>query len=71
MATAKKYPEFELPALVLETVKEYLGTARMSKLTAAQRTRIAEIMQQAAGAVGKVLEIDVKTIQIIEAARPD
>ena len=30
MATAKKYPEFELPPLLTATIKDYLGPARMA-----------------------------------------
>ncbi len=37
MATAKKYPEFELPPKLLDTTKNYLGTAKKAKLTAQQR----------------------------------
>lgn len=70
MATAKKYPEFELPSKLLETLKTYLGTAKMSKLTANQRSRIAAVMNDAGRDVGAIIDPP-NTISITEADRPD
>lgn len=56
MATAKKYPEFEAPAVVIDAVKGYLGPARMAKLTAHQRARIATMAQETATVLGHILD---------------
>lgn len=56
MATAKKYPEFELPAKLLETIKGYLGTAKMAQLSALQRGQIADAVNSASVTVGHIIE---------------
>lgn len=56
MATAKKYPEFELPPLLTATIKDYLGPARMAKLTASQRGRLAALANQCSVEVGSVID---------------
>lgn len=56
MATAKKYPEFELPTKLLETVKTYLGQAKMAKLSAKQRGKIARLVNNAAADIGPIIE---------------
>ena len=83
MATAKKYPEFELPTLMLETVKKYLGTAKMAQLSAKQRHNVAQAITDVAGDIGEIIaERDpdklvtlpaqgMERIKITEADRPD
>ncbi len=70
MATAKKYPEFELPSKLLEALKGYLGPAKMSQLTANQRSRIASVMNGAGRDVGAIIDPP-QDITITEADRPD
>ena len=72
MATAKKYPEFELPTKLLDTIKDYLGTAKMAKMSAAQRSSIAALVTKLSEGVGRIIDFDPKEpIVITEADRPD
>ena len=56
MATAKKYPEFELPPLLAATIKEYLGPAKMANLTATQRGQLMDGANELASRVGLIIE---------------
>ncbi len=56
MPTAKKYPEFELPPVILEAIKAYLGPARMAKLTASQRGEVAALVQETAEGLGRIID---------------
>lgn len=56
MATAKKYPEFELPPVLLHAIRDYMGPAAMSRLTSEQRGEIATLAQETAGKVGKIVD---------------
>ena len=56
MAKAKKkYPEFELPPLIVNAIQTYLGPTGVGKLTSKQRREITSIAQDAASEIGGVL----------------
>lgn len=53
---AKKRPEFELPAVLIKAIEEYFGQRAINKLSSAQATKIADICNDTAGAIGQIFE---------------
>lgn len=49
-------PEFDLPPLLLEVIKGYIGPRNITKLSAEQRRKISTIANTAASQLGEVLE---------------
>lgn len=54
----KKRPEFELPAVIIEAIQEYLGPAAVNKLTSDQAMELMSTATSCASEVGRVLEGD-------------
>lgn len=52
----KKRPEFELPALLIEAIQDYLGPAEVNKLTSDQAMELMSSATSCASEVGKILE---------------
>lgn len=71
MATAKKYPEFEGPPLLLEAFRKTVGSARMAETTGRQRYLIVQLAQHTAAKLGEILEQPHANIKIESADRPD
>lgn len=55
MATKKKYPEFELPPVIVRAIQDYLGPAAVGKLSSKQRREITSVAQDAASTIGGIL----------------
>ncbi len=51
----KKRPEFELPAVLIEAIQEYLGPAAVNKLTSDQATELMSAANSCAGEVGLII----------------
>lgn len=51
----KKRPEFELPAILIEAVQDYLGPAVVNKLTSEQAKDLMAVANECAAEVGAVL----------------
>ena len=56
MAKKRKYPEFELPKIFIDSVAEYLGPRAINKLTQMQRQEIHDKAQTAAREISKIMD---------------
>jgi hypothetical protein len=56
MTAKKHFTEFELPGVVIGAVSEYIGPAALAKLTAKQRTELADEAHHTAKRIGAILE---------------
>ncbi len=54
----KKRPEFELPAIIIEAISDYLGPTAVNKLRPDQATHLMNVAGYCAGKVGEILETD-------------
>lgn len=49
-------PEFDLPPLIYEVLKGYIGTRRFNKLTTHQRQLMVDAVSGLSGSLGVILE---------------
>ncbi len=72
MSTKKKYPEFELPPILVEAFTQAVGPKRMASTSSRQRALIQQLAQDAAAKLGDILEQPhAPAVRIDVADRPD
>lgn len=54
----KKRPEFELPAILIETISNYLGPTETNKLTSAQAQALMAAASSCAYRVGQIISLE-------------
>jgi hypothetical protein len=55
MSTPKKIPEFELPPLLLATITEYYGAAKIKKLPGVARSSLASLAAEVAQPIDRIV----------------